>query len=232
MSVFRFKQFEVAHDRCAMKVNTDGVLLGAWAAIDRSKTALDIGTGSGVIALMLAQRSANLQITGLEIESGAAKQADENFLGSPWSNRLQCMQIDFLTFQPEQQFDLIISNPPFFEQDLRSGSHERDLARHDVGMNVDQLLKHAATMLTPEGRVCLVLPIEYERKLGEWEANGWYPERKCAVFPNTEKQPNRMLISLVRNPVECLKEELTIRHPDGSFTKGYQQLTSDFYLHF
>ena len=129
---FRFKQFSVAHDRCAMKVNTDGVLLGAWTDVDDARAILDIGTGTGVIALMMAQRRAAAIIDAIDIDESAFGQASENFLNSMWSDRLYTHNISLQEYFPAKKYDLIISNPPYFIDDYKTESHQKNIAKHSV----------------------------------------------------------------------------------------------------
>ena len=145
-SSFLFKQFIVHHDRCAMKVGTDGVLLGAWAPVDQAHTALDVGTGTGLVALQLAQRNPHLRVTAVEIDAPAAAQAAENVAGSPWPDRIEVVCADFNDFQPDGRFDLIVSNPPYFVDALPCPDRQRNTARHAGGLNYDLLFRRSARL--------------------------------------------------------------------------------------
>ena len=129
-SYFRFKQFTIHQEKCAMKVGTDGCLLGAWVDLSQSQRILDVGCGSGLIAIMTAQRCTNVTITGIEIDNEAASQATENAESSPWAERIEIICEDFLKFTPEQQFDTIVSNPPYFSNSLKCPNDKRNKARH------------------------------------------------------------------------------------------------------
>lgn len=152
--MFTFKQFAIEQDRCAMKIGTDGVLLGAWAPIDNHPfSILDIGTGTGIIALMLAQRSAAQQIDALEIDEAAYEQATDNFENSPWNDRLFCFHagLDEFIEEPEEEYDLIVSNPPFYSEDYKTENESRDLARFQDAMPFEQLLEAADLLLSEHG---------------------------------------------------------------------------------
>lgn len=136
-SSFKFKQFTIFHDKCAMKVGTDGVLLGAWAPADKAKRILDVGTGTGLIALQLAQRNPHARITAIEIDAAAAGQATENVSHSPWADRVEVICHDFRDYQPENRFDLIVSNPPYFIDALKCPDEQRCTARHAGNLNYD-----------------------------------------------------------------------------------------------
>jgi tRNA1Val (adenine37-N6)-methyltransferase len=153
---FRFKQFSVDDSKCAMKVGTDAVLLGAWADVTCAETILDIGTGCGLIALMAAQRS-NAHITAIDIDESTTLQSKENFLSSPWHDRLEAIHIE--QFQPDYLFDLIICNPPFFKNALKTPFHERNLARHNDSLSFESLVSHVNILLSENGKFFFILPV-------------------------------------------------------------------------
>lgn len=226
---FRFKQFEVFHDRCAMKVGTDGVLLGAWVEPLDAARILDVGTGCGLIALILAQRS-QAEIVGVEFDAQAAEQAAENARNSPWSNRIRMVHADIRTYK-SQPFDLIVSNPPFFQNALQAPKAERNRARHDVTLSYEELIANAASLLTSEGRLAVVLPYD---AAPEFEAvcwsNGLFPKRSCAVSTIEGKSPKRILL-------ECSKQRCSTEHTTLAVggkanvrSEAYSALTSDLYL--
>ena len=146
-----------------MKVGTDGVLLGAWAPVDQAHTALDVGTGTGLVALQLAQRNPHLRVTAVEIDAPAAAQAAENVAGSPWPDRIEVVCADFNDFQPDGRFDLIVSNPPYFVDALPCPDRQRNTARHAGGLNYDLLFRRSARLLSEGGVVSIVIPSEVER---------------------------------------------------------------------
>lgn len=227
---FRFKQFFVSHDRCAMKVGTDGVLLGAWSRVQQVDSVLDIGTGSGLVALMLAQRS-SAHITALEIDENAAAQAAENVLNSPWSNRISVCACDFLSYHSTARFDLIVSNPPYFEHSLPSPDLHRTNARHTQCLNYESLLQHSARLLSPEGRICLILPFD---KFALVEAlairNQLFLTRTCIVRPTPDREPKRLLVEFSTVEIPLQVEELVIELTRHRYSDEYIALTKDFYL--
>ncbi len=144
---FTFKQFTIWHDKCAMKVGTDGVLLGAWAPVENCKRILDVGTGTGLIAIQLAQRAPQANITAVEIDKIAANQASDNVRNSPWANRIEVICADFRHYTPNERFDMIVSNPPYFINSLKCGNEQRNTARHTDELNYNLLFSHSATLL-------------------------------------------------------------------------------------
>lgn len=231
---FQFKQFTVFHDRCAMKVGTDGVLLGAWASLEESdREVLDVGTGTGLIALQLAQRSAQAHITALEIEPEAALQARENVTASPWEDRIEVVCQDFRYYQPHSRFDLIVSNPPYFVDALRCPDPQRSMARHSGELNYDLLCRRSAHLLADCGRLCLVIPSEAEKLLLDcaWEHH-LFPWHRTRVFTKSGKPCRRVLLAFGLQESPCQEEELCIEHPQGGYTDEYRELTKEFYLKF
>lgn len=231
---FRFKQFTVWHDRCAMKVGTDGVLLGAWAMMEGAKTLLDIGTGSGLIALMLAQRYPALNIEAIEIDEQAARQANENFSKSPWGGRLtalHCPLCDF-TGQGAQTFDAIVSNPPFFLQSLPSPDRQRTTARHASLLTPESLLHDSSQLLSANGSLHLILPVAEGETLIETAMDyQLYCHRATYVYPKPQSAPKRLLMTLKKTTDALQQDTLTIetgtRH---QYTEEYIHLTHEFYL--
>ncbi len=227
---FRFKQFEIWHDKCAMKVGTDGVLLGAWTAVEGCKTILDIGTGTGLVALMLAQRS-RAEITGIEIDARAASQAGENIARSPWSDRVEVLHADATRWFLEKQFDLIVSNPPFFNASLKSGSSRRDLARHTDSLPDNLLLATAARLLAENGRFTVILPydkLEHYRHLAP--LHGLHLNRQLEVVTQAGHSPKRVILVLETRQRERITETLTIELARHRYTPEYIALTREFYL--
>lgn len=231
-SYFQFKYFTVWHDRCAMKVGTDGVLLGAWIPYGSYQCALDVGAGTGLISLQLAQRMPDVRITAVEIDAEAAQQARENVLRSPWGDRIEVVCQDFGGFEPAEKYDLIVSNPPFFVDALKCPDRHRSLARHTVGrLNYDSLLRRASSLLRPEGKVCLIVPFGQEKSV---EDIGWlhklYPSRRVRVYTKAGKPCKRVLLQLEFRFGQCVEETLCLMEPDGSFTQAYKDLVEPFYL--
>lgn len=228
---FRFKQFTVFHDRCAMKVGTDGVLLGAWASADHCKRILDVGTGSGLIALQLAQRCSAAHITAVEIDAQAAAQATENTNASPWSERLEVLHTDFLQYQPEETFDLIVSNPPYFQDALKCPDAQRNTARHTDTLSFEAFFRQSVKMLSADGRIALIIPTEAEESLlNAATLSSLFPHRRLAVFTKPGKPCRRLLIEFGLREQTCRQEELCIEHEHHHYTPEYISLTKDFYL--
>ena len=235
MSKFQFKQFAIEQDRCAMKIGTDGVLLGAWAPIDNHPfSILDIGTGTGIIALMLAQRSPAQQIDALEIDEAAYEQATDNFENSPWNDRLFCFHagLDEFIEEPEDEYDLIVSNPPFYSEDYKTENESRDLARFQDAMPFEQLLEAADLLLSENGIFAVIIPFKEEENFmalaNEFEL---YPLKITRIKGTPTTEIKRSLLALSRNKTTDLAiDELVIETARHVYTPEYIELTKDFYL--
>ena len=246
---FRFKQFTVWHDRCAMKVGTDGVLLGAWCPVGELRSSggeefrslgvptkvLDVGTGSGLIALMLAQRIQGAQITAIDIDARAVEQARYNFGVSPWSDRLECHQQALQELEGEGIYDLIVSNPPYFQDSLKNPDSQRAMARHTDTLSYEELLKHSARLLTKEGIIALVLPIEAEQQIITLaQSLGLYPTHITHVYPKPGKAAKRLLIAFSPSPLTYslspIAYSLTLESETAPRSEAYIELTKEFYL--
>ena len=230
-SRFTFKQFAVEQSGAAMKIGTDGVLLGAWVDVVNANRVLDVGTGTGVIALMMAQRSGAQTIVGVDIEQGAVECAVANFASSPWAGRLMAVQSSVQDFEDEK-FDLIVSNPPYFSHSLLCPDSCRTTARHTTSLTLEQLDASVCRMLEKRGRFALILPTEQmERYLALTQLN---LVRRCDVRSRSESETIRTMAELSfggRESVVC--ESLTIYEDEGrQYTAQYRELTKDFYLKF
>ncbi len=235
---FSFKQFTVRHNRCAMKVGTDGVLLGAWASpAERGGKILDIGTGSGVIALMSAQRNPLSLVDAVEIDVKSALQAVENVHASPWSGRIKihnCSFHDFYASGAAGRYQLIISNPPYFDTSFKSGNAARCAARQTVSISHGELLAGVSALLSDIGLFSLILPADISAVFME-SASLWglYPARICNVLPTPQQQPKRTLMELSFSAAECVTDTIILeefgRH---KYSEKYMHLTKDFYLNF
>ncbi|MFV0377435.1 MAG: tRNA1(Val) (adenine(37)-N6)-methyltransferase [Mangrovibacterium sp.] len=230
---FQFKQFRVEQGRAAMKVGIDGVLLGAWAAFGHEKFVLDIGCGTGLLALMAAQRSTAF-VDAVEIEPEAALDADANFAASPWSSRLQLYRTDFKGFETQKRYQHIISNPPFFDETPRSSDPKRNKARHSESLSLNELIERSVDLLHPDGKISLILPAGKEKHLRSLaRTNLLYPNRYASVFPDINKPAHRILAELSFQPKTEITEAIYIRNADsGEYTEQYKQITRDFYLAF
>jgi tRNA1Val (adenine37-N6)-methyltransferase len=228
---FSFKQFTIRHDRCAMKVGTDGVLLGAWTDIRHSRRILDIGTGTGLISLMLAQRQADATITAIDIDAEAVNQAQENIQDSPWKERITAVLQDLKTYRPQELFDTIVSNPPYFIDSLKCPDSQRNTARHTDTLDMHTLLYQTSLLLTPEGRFSIVLPAEQTNTLIEAAGRvGLYPSRHTAVITRPGLAPKRTLMEFTRQIEAFQTEELVIELERHVYSEAYIALTKDFYL--
>ena len=229
--VFRFKQFAVLNDRTAMKVGTDGVLLGAWCPVTGTRRVLDVGTGCGVIALMVAQRNSEAVVDAIDIDQGAIEEATVNFTNSPWSDRLTARLEDFNDMADREHYDLIVSNPPYFTDSLLSPDAIRTLARHTGSLSYQQLIEGAVRRLSPDGMLALISPTDAESTIIEAAAMASLPVRQLTrVIPVEGAAPKRTLWLLSRRAIPYHENSLTIAHSDGSFTSEYIALTRDFYL--
>jgi len=233
--MFSFKQFTVRQDRCAMKIGTDGVLLGAWTPIYNNPNAiLDIGTGTGIIALMLAQRSEAWQIDALEIDENAYEQATDNFENSPWNDRLYCFHagLDEFVEEPEDEYDLIVSNPPFYSEDFKTDNEARDLARFSDAMPFEDLIEAAALLLSENGIFAVIIPFKEEGSfVALAEEYELYLVKMTRVKGRPTTEIKRSLLAFSRNketnpPIEELIIE-TARH---QYTPEYIELTKAFYI--
>jgi tRNA1Val (adenine37-N6)-methyltransferase len=230
---FRFKQFSVAHDRCAMKVNTDGVLLGAWADLSGTRHILDIGTGTGLIALMLAQRNTQAIIHAIDIDESAYLQAADNFSNSPWAARLHAFHCALQQFSTAKKYDTIVSNPPYFIDDFKTGHVQRDVARHSTALSYEQLLHGINKLLTAEGRAFLVIPHFNLASIQSMAAKeNLHITRATSISAISGKKPYLALLCLEREPATMREAEISIQGPGGIFTAEYIELTKDFYLKF
>lgn len=218
---FRFKQFTVSQSHCAMKVGTDGTLLGAWARGGRR--VLDIGTGTGLIALMMAQRFPEATVVGIDIDAEAVEQARQNAADSPFADRIDIQQADVCQF--EGQFDAIVSNPPFFENALSAPEPRRALARHSVALSYAQLMGSSRRLLSPVGELSVVVPFDCRQRL-ESEAilAGFFKSRECDVRTSAGKPPKRSLMAFRLHSGTLEKDERSLQ------SEWYKLLTNDFYL--
>ena len=236
---FQFKQFKIEQDRCAMKIGTDGVLLGAWTRVDQKPDSiLDIGTGTGVIALMLAQRCYAELVDALELDENAYEQAVENFEQSPWGDRLFCYHAHLYEFatEIEDTYDLIVCNPPFFEgsvalQEEQTNSKARANARFEESMPFELLVASVNQLLNAEGVFSVIIPRIREEESIEIAAQAnLYPHHITHVKGNPEVAPKRSLIEFSRKQTDLAQDELIIETARHQHTKKYIDLVEDFYL--
>ena len=233
--MFQFKQFSINQDQCAMKIGTDSVLLGAWCpVIDNPKSVLDIGTGTGILSLMLAQRTNADLIDAIEIDDNAYEQAVENFENSKYSDRLFCYHagLDEFVENPEDEYDLIISNPPFYDENFKSDDESRNLARFQDAMPFDELLDAVDLLLSENGLFATIIPFKEEDDFIELAAElELYPIKITRVRGTFKTPIIRSLLAFKRfeTPV-FIADELVIEIERHIYTEEYINLTKDFYL--
>ena len=231
---FTFKQFQVNQDRCAMKIGTDGVLLGAWTPlINNPFSALDIGAGTGILSLMLAQRSNASQIDAIEIDEDAYEQCVENFEASPWGDKLFCFHagLDEFVDEPEDEYDLIISNPPFYTDDYKSDNSSRDLARFEDALPFEELIEAAALLLSDNGIFSVIIPYkEEERFVAMCKELDLFPLKITRVKGTPTSEIKRSLLAFCQIEQTALIDELVIEISRHNYTPEYIELTKEFYL--
>jgi tRNA1Val (adenine37-N6)-methyltransferase len=217
-----------------MKVGTDGVLAGAWTRLQDNDRTLDVGAGSGLVALMLAQRNPLILVDSIEIDADAAKQAGENIAASPFRNVTGCRNISFQDFaaQPPCRYDLIVSNPPFFGASLKSPDKQRSVARHGESLPVEEFIALSAGMLNRHGRISFIYPFHAKEEIISLSArNGLYVSRLTEVIPVAGSPPKRMLLELSAEKTEPVYGRLAIEQKPGVYSPEFAALVRDFYLY-
>ncbi len=231
---FTFKQFSVNQERCAMKIGTDGVLLGAWTPlINNPFNVLDIGAGTGILSIMLAQRSNAEQIDAIEIDEDAYEQCVENFEASPWGDKLFCFHagLDEFVDEPEDEYDLIISNPPFYTDDYKSDNTSRDLARFEDALPFEELIEAAALLLSDNGIFSVIIPFkEEEQFVSLCKELDLFPLKITRVKGTSTSEIKRSLLAFCRMEQTPLIDELVIEISRHNYTPEYIELTKEFYL--
>lgn len=232
--MFHFKRFSVDDALCAMKVGTDGVLLGAWADVEGAKHILDMGTGSGLIALMVAQRNQEAQIEAIDIDEGAVLQARKNIYASPWQGRIEVALSDANSYTSSQGFDHIVSNPPFFTTTLLSPDERRAMARHCSTLSYDDIITTAERLLVPEGRLSLILPTSEAAQFRRVAFERLWLRRETTVLTRMGDAPKRTMMEFVlcNEPLMPCVDTLEIYDDGGVYSDKYRQLTAEYYLKF
>jgi tRNA1Val (adenine37-N6)-methyltransferase len=234
-STFFFKQFKVEDGRSTMKVGTDAVLLGAVADVGNSRQVLEIGTGCGVIALMLAQRS-DAVIDAVEIDEESAGQATENAKNSPWKNRISIIHSSLQDFtkQAAKKYDIIISNPPYFSGSLKSANTKRNLSRHDEMLSLYELLSCVQELMSGDASLWLILPVkESSQLIKKALETGFSVHYILKIMTKSGCAPERFILLLKKSiPEKTVEEILVIKNDDGLYTKEYKELTKDYYIDF
>ncbi|MBO5890674.1 MAG: methyltransferase [Alistipes sp.] len=232
--MFRFKHFTLEDEHCAMKVGTDGVLLGAWADVESDRKILDVGTGSGIVALMALQRNPQAAVVALDIDSAAVAQTRSNADATPWHDRVVCVCSDVADYKSDTLFDHIISNPPYFVENTHSPNRQRDMARNADSLPFEVLVSSAERLLRRGGRLTVVLPTESAALFRRVAFDRLWLSRLCSVHTIDGDVPKRVLMEFVlsEEPLMPCCTELTIQHRGGDYTANYIALTKDFYLNF
>ncbi len=232
---FKFKQFTIYQDRCAMKVGTDGVLLGAWVNCKESKNVLDIGTGTGLIALMVAQRS-SAKIDAIEIDKEASKQAKENVDKSTWTERIDILNQSFQEFSEasNKKYDLIVTNPPYFQNSLFAPDQKRTDARHNSNLQLEELLVGSKKLLNQDGVLSVILPyLEGNMFILKASEMDLFCVRQTKVLPKPNKEPKRLLLEFMQIKKPLVEQEMIIElNKRHEYSEAYKNLTKDFYLSF
>ena len=230
MGNFRFKQFEIEQDRCAMKVGTDGVLLGAWA--QGGRRILDIGSGTGLISLMMAQRFPEAEVVGIDMDVDACGQARENVMASPFRDRVEIVCCRLQDFGAIGVFDAIVSNPPFFVDSLKNPDSKRTMARHTDSLSFRDLFAGVKRLLSDDGIFSAIVPVEVvEQFVAESCILGFYLIRKCGVKTVERKQPKRFMLSFAKHRISPYEEHVeTMMDSHGNRSEWYRKITEEFYL--
>lgn len=236
-TLFKFKEFSIHQDKTAMKIGTDAVLLGAWVFLENEiDSILDVGSGTGIIALMLAQRSFALTIDAVEIDNDAYEQTVTNFENSNWGDRLYCYHSSFQNFADEiaeedETYDLIISNPPFYTDEFESKNDARNKARFTTSLSFNELLKGVSKILSKKGKFTVIIPFKEEQGFVELaKENNLFLNRVCHVKGNPSSAFKRSLLEFSFEDKKLIKENLTIEIKRHQYTEEYINLTKDFYL--
>lgn len=227
---FDFKQFRIYHDRCGQKVATDGVLLGVWGRVEGARSVLDIGSGSGLISLMAAQREPMAQVVGVDVEPKAIEQSRRNVAQSPFSDRVSIFHVDVREFQHDK-FDAVLCNPPFYTEDTTPPDSARYLARNALALPFEELIQAVVRLLAKEGHFSVMLPTsEHASFTAMCMAKGLYLKRLCHVQTVRRKPAKRTLITYSFIPTENVQQESLILQEGNEKSKAYRDLARDFYL--
>jgi tRNA1Val (adenine37-N6)-methyltransferase len=231
---FRFKQFTIQQDRCALKVGTDGVLFGAWVKYAGATRILDIGTGTGLLALIAAQRNTEARIDAVEIDDASAEQATENAVASPWSQRLRMYRMDVRRMHATDPYDLILCNPPYYAGYSTSPDPRIGLAKHSGELLFPDLLDAVDRMLAPHGRFAVIIPLNREKDLLQEALRvGLLPQCRCIVRYVAHRPPKRVLLELARVSGQVEESELTVEATGPfDYTPQYRALISDLMVNF
>jgi tRNA1Val (adenine37-N6)-methyltransferase len=231
--MFQFKRFTIRQDKATLKVGTDGVILGAWADVAGAERVLDIGTGTGLLALMVAQRNEGAQVDAVDIDDASAEQATENVAASPWSDRVRVHRMDVRRMKSDRKYDLIICNPPFYAGEMASPDPRAGLARHSGELSFEELVEQVDEHLADHGRFACIIPMNREVELAAaFAQRSIHPARRCEVKYLEDRPPKRLLLEFGRGRKDFDPELLVVEHRPGEFTLQYKYLLKDFLLKF
>ena len=235
--IFKCKQFEIDDSRSALKIGSDGMMIGAWVQFQSCSSILDIGTGSGLIALMQAQKYANAQITGIDIHEGSILDANDNASKTPWTSQLHFNCIDIKTYQPNKKFDAIVSNPPFFVNSTKSNNKALSTAKHTDTLSPLDIINISPSLLNKEGLLAMILPFDLGTEVINYAlSKGFTLRRKCIVYPVSYKKPNRLMFELqmTESDIEYQEDIIYVRDSakNNAFSDGYKALLSDFMIRY
>ena len=230
MAGFKFKHFEIHQDRCAMKVGTDGVLLGAWAL--GGKRILDIGSGTGLISLMMAQRYPEAQVVGIDLDAEACAEARENVAASPFADRVNIVDCRLQDYESVEKFDAIVSNPPFFLNSLKNPDSKRSMARHADSLPFRELFRGVKLFLSDDGVFSAIVPVEVlEAFASEGYMHGFYLLRQCGIKTVERKQPKRYLLTFAKHRSMEMDDMVeTMMDSEGNSSEWYAKITEEFYV--
>ncbi|MBD0400493.1 tRNA1(Val) (adenine(37)-N6)-methyltransferase [Flammeovirga sp. EKP202] len=230
---FKFKKFDIGHQNSAMKIGTDGILLGAWANLIGCRNVLDLGTGSGLIALMCAQRYGDTKFIGLDIDKEASIQAGINFEKSPFSDQLKSVHSSIQDFKNEDQiqFDAIVSNPPFFKDSLKAENIQRNTARHTDNLSMGDLFQFSSNLLHEGGKLIIIYPFDQLPQLNQVALNyNFHIDKQVNISHNSSKHPKRVLLEyLYKVETRKIIIDFNIRNDKGEYSKEYISLTKDYH---
>ena len=236
-SFFRFKEFTIDQDKCVMKVCTDACVLGAWADVEHAENILDIGTGTGLLALMAGQRNPNARIDAVELDPEAFSQASDNVANSPFHSRIEVINSAIQDFNPNKKYDCIITNPPFFQSDLLSPKTQKNQAHHSTSLSFDELLVAIGALLSEQGRYNVLLPMDESQIFTKKALHlGWILVKRLTLYHDKSKKPFRQIMTFKRNYFsenQSIDGALCIYEEDGKiYSSDFKQLLRDFYLIF